>query len=125
MSQEQQLNFYRPKYRDQNGFLMPMGFPEEQFQPSLEYKPADSDIFIATYPKCGTTWMQYIVYLLKNKGTVEPRFLDNAINGNPPLMDNRLQSQIFLAFCNAKLSLDNGHAFNGESAISVKNFGPK
>ena len=68
MSQELQLDFYRPKYRDQNGFLMPMGFPEEQFQPSLEYKPADSDIFIATYPKCGTTWMQYIVYLLKNKG---------------------------------------------------------
>ena len=57
--------------------------------------------------------------------TVEPRFLDNAVNGYPPLMDNELWSQIFLAFCNVKLPLDNGHAFYGESALSVKSFGPK
>ena len=61
----------------------------------------------------------------KRGGTVEPRFLDNAVNGYPPLMVNKLRSQIFLAFCNAKLPLDNGHAFSGESAISVKYFGPK
>jgi len=52
---------------------MPMGFPADQFQPALNYKAADSDIFIATYPKCGTTWMQYILYLLKNKGEPLPK----------------------------------------------------
>ena len=74
--------------------------------------------------------MPYIFLAAKSPNTtisttVEPRFLDNAVNGYPPLMDNKLRSQIFLAFCNAKLPLDNGHAFNSESAISVKNFGPK
>ena len=64
-------------------------------------------------------------YLLMNVSTVEPRFLDNAVNGYPPLVDNKLRSQIFLAFCNAKLPLDNGHAFSGESPISVKYFRPK
>ena len=57
--------------------------------------------------------------------TVEPRFLDNAVNGYPPLVYNKQKSENFLAFCNAKLPLDNGHAFSGESAISVKYFGPK
>ena len=57
--------------------------------------------------------------------TVEPRFLDNAVNGDPPLVYSKLWSQIFLALCNAKLPLDNGHAFKGESPISVKYFGPK
>ena len=68
-----------------------------------------------------------IFFVQKNDkvSTVEPRFLDNAINGYPPLMDNKLRSQIFLAFCNAKLPLDNGHAFSGESPISVKYFMPK
>ena len=56
---------------------------------------------------------------------VEPRFLDSAFNGNPPLMTHMLWSQIFLAFCNVKLPLDNGHVFNGESAGSVQFFGPK
>ena len=49
--------------------------------------------------------------------TVEPRFLDNAVNGDPPLVYNKLQSQILQAFCNAKLPLDNGHAFSGDSPI--------
>ncbi len=36
------------------------------------YRPRPSDIVIATYPKCGTTWMQRIVGLLVFK-TPEPR----------------------------------------------------
>jgi hypothetical protein len=30
------------------------------------------DVFVATYPKCGTTWVQYIVYLLANRGRALP-----------------------------------------------------
>ena len=72
-SQEMALNSLKPKYRDQDGFLMPMGFPAEHFQSALKYKPAESDVFITTYPKCGTTWMQYILYLLRNKGEPLPK----------------------------------------------------
>jgi hypothetical protein len=43
---------------------MPMGFPVESFESGQRYRAAPGDIFVATYPKCGTTWMQYIVYLL-------------------------------------------------------------
>lgn len=56
-----------------NGFIMPANFPIDCFKSSLDYKPEERDIFIVTYPKCGTTWVQYILYLLLNKGApVEP-----------------------------------------------------
>lgn len=47
---------------------MPLGFPAENFESGLRYVPRAGDIFVCTYPKCGTTWMQYIVYLLMHDG---------------------------------------------------------
>ncbi|KAG8179539.1 hypothetical protein JTE90_000940 [Oedothorax gibbosus] len=60
-------------YVHENGFIMPNGFKPEHFYSAQAYVPTESDIFIATYPKCGTTWTQYILYLLKNRGSpLEP-----------------------------------------------------
>jgi len=47
---------------------MPMGFPVAGFVSALQYRAQPGDVFVATYPKCGTTWMQNIVWLLANEG---------------------------------------------------------
>jgi len=47
---------------------MPLGFPIEGFVSGQRYRPVASDVFVSTYPKCGTTWTQYIVFLLRNHG---------------------------------------------------------
>lgn len=61
-----------PTYTDHDGYLMPKGFPVEGFVSGLQYKAGPDDLFIATYPKCGTTWMQHIVYLILNNGKPLP-----------------------------------------------------
>lgn len=58
----------KPSYRVHDGFRMPLGFPADGFSSALGYRARPRDIFIATYPKCGTTWVQYIVYLLLHNG---------------------------------------------------------
>jgi hypothetical protein len=35
------------------------------------YRPRTGDIIIATYPKCGTTWMQQIVHGLRTRGSMD------------------------------------------------------
>ena len=47
---------------------MPLGFPVAGFDSGLRYAARPGDVFVCTYPKCGTTWMQYIVYLLMHEG---------------------------------------------------------
>ena len=47
-----------PKYVNHDGYLVAGGFPVEGFSSGLSYKAQDNDLFIVTYPKCGTTWTQ-------------------------------------------------------------------
>jgi len=49
-----------------------MGFPVAGLDSGQRYRAAAGDIFVASYPKCGTTWTQYIVYLLLNDGRPFP-----------------------------------------------------
>jgi hypothetical protein len=61
-----------PKYTIHDGFRMPMGFPGQGFASGQRYRAQPGDLFIATYPKCGTTWMQYVMYLLVHRGEPLP-----------------------------------------------------
>ncbi|MDJ0601708.1 MAG: sulfotransferase domain-containing protein [Crocosphaera sp.] len=62
------MSVKKPSYYNHNGFLMPMGFPIEGFTSALKYEAQSSDIFLVTYPKCGTTWTQYILWLMQHQG---------------------------------------------------------
>ncbi|XP_071038543.1 sulfotransferase 1C2A isoform X2 [Parasteatoda tepidariorum] len=57
-----------PFYRDVDGFRIPGGFSEEAFRSALAYKPRSDDLFIVTYPKCGTTWIQHIIGSILREG---------------------------------------------------------
>jgi hypothetical protein len=61
-----------PRYTSHEGYLLPTGFPREAFASALTYEARPDDLFVTTYPKCGTTWMQYIVYLLHHAGAPLP-----------------------------------------------------
>ncbi|KFM75284.1 Sulfotransferase 1C4, partial [Stegodyphus mimosarum] len=51
-----------------DGFQIPGVFSAEAFRSALNYKPRNDDVFIITYPKCGTTWAQHILILIFSKG---------------------------------------------------------
>ncbi|KAL1474200.1 hypothetical protein MTO96_038163 [Rhipicephalus appendiculatus] len=49
-------------YRFVEGVWLHKIFKEEQFRSAMSYKPRDGDVFVASYPKCGTNWTHFIVY---------------------------------------------------------------
>jgi len=58
----------KPTYTNIDGtFNLPGGFLLENALSAMNYVPVSDDIIITTYPKCGTTWMSHIVFLLANK----------------------------------------------------------
>lgn len=59
---------YRPHYQAINGIRCASYFSPDCFKEALNYMPKPSDIFIDTYPKCGTTWMQSIASYILRKG---------------------------------------------------------
>lgn len=61
-----------PRYRNHDGYLVAWGFSVGGFNSALTYVAQDNDLFIVTYPKCGTTWTQHIIYLILNDGIPLP-----------------------------------------------------
>ncbi|XP_049526811.1 sulfotransferase ssu-1 isoform X1 [Dermacentor silvarum] len=49
-------------FRTIEGIFLAKHFPDDAVRSTLAYKPRPGDLFIVSYPKCGTTWTQYIVY---------------------------------------------------------------
>lgn len=55
-------------FRDVDGLWMHSFFPEALIRSATAYRPRPGDALIVTYPKCGTTWTQYLVLSILNKG---------------------------------------------------------
>ncbi len=81
------LTGLRPTYRVVEGLRMPCGFPPEGLHSALSYKPRANDIIVSTYPKCGTTWTQNIIYMLFNNG--QPVAPDDSIRELFPHLEEK------------------------------------
>ncbi|CAN7979564.1 unnamed protein product [Ixodes pacificus] len=56
----------RHLFREVDGYYLHVAFSEQTIRSALGYKPVPGDVFIVSYPKCGTTWMQHLVYNIFN-----------------------------------------------------------
>ncbi|KAL1414140.1 hypothetical protein MTO96_000959 [Rhipicephalus appendiculatus] len=54
------------------GVPVPRFFPDDAVISALSYEPQHGDVFVVTYPKCGTTWVQCIAYGIYNDGQPPP-----------------------------------------------------
>ncbi|XP_064484599.1 sulfotransferase ssu-1-like [Ornithodoros turicata] len=65
-----------------DGLRIVKSFPATHVREVFAYKPRPDDIFIVTYPKCGTTWTQHIVYYILNHG-VAPQSTEEFLKRTP------------------------------------------
>ncbi|MBF0572809.1 MAG: sulfotransferase domain-containing protein, partial [Desulfamplus sp.] len=57
---------------------------------NLEFKPRADDIFIVTYPRSGTTWLQMILYQLATDGNMEIDHIAQKVPWFERLIDYRI-----------------------------------
>ncbi|KAH7941240.1 hypothetical protein HPB49_011272 [Dermacentor silvarum] len=55
-------------FKTVQGVTVPAFFPDDAVASALAYEPRAGDVFIVAYPKCGTTWVQYMTYSILHDG---------------------------------------------------------
>lgn len=61
-----------PRSRRVGSYVFCEHFPEEILRGALSYSHRPGELYIVTYPKCGTTWMQHILYHVYSFGQPPP-----------------------------------------------------
>ncbi|KAG8184113.1 hypothetical protein JTE90_008899 [Oedothorax gibbosus] len=75
---------YLPECYLVDGFPVWKIFPVEDTRASIDYKPSDDDIFLCSFPKCGTTWALHTLALILRHGeNFEPHY--NVMQSGPSL----------------------------------------
>ncbi|GFT43735.1 sulfotransferase 1E1 [Nephila pilipes] len=69
----------------EDGLQLPALMPLDNFRSAVRYKPRPDDVFIATYPKCGTTWAQHMLILIFSHG--KPLPTHNIFFGAAPFLE--------------------------------------
>lgn len=57
-------NKLKPIFQLIDGIKIPLGFDGDKLRSALKYQASSGDIFIDTFPKCGTNWTKRIAELL-------------------------------------------------------------
>lgn len=71
-------------YKQICGMRMMKLFNEDIVRSAMSYQPQPDDVFVASYPKSGTTWTQFVVLSILNKGNT-PRTLADFLLASPYL----------------------------------------
>ena len=66
-------------YHIVSGLLVPKFILQEEVDKLKNFILFPDDVFIATYPKCGTTWTQQIVKLIRNNGERNDIKIDKSV----------------------------------------------
>ncbi|KAF4076018.1 hypothetical protein AMELA_G00225540 [Ameiurus melas] len=81
-------------YMDYHGFYLPkFGYSVESLNYFESFQVQDDDIFVITYPKSGTTWMQEILPLVLSGGDLTP-VLTLQNNVRVPWLEAKLTAQV-------------------------------
>ncbi|KAH9385083.1 hypothetical protein HPB48_027120 [Haemaphysalis longicornis] len=67
-SHPREVTMYDESCRYIEGVWLNKFFKEENVRSAINYKPRDGDVFLVTYPKCGTMWMQHIISNILTRG---------------------------------------------------------
>ena len=62
-----------------NGIVFPIDIGQQRMDELKDFQLRADDLFIVTYPKCGTTWTQQIVKLIANDGKDDGMLVTEAI----------------------------------------------
>ncbi|XP_040061634.1 sulfotransferase ssu-1-like [Ixodes scapularis] len=64
-------------YREVDGYHLSWVFAETNVRSALNYVPQPGDVFIVSYPKCGNTWLEHIVYNIFNDRAPPSSWIDH------------------------------------------------
>ncbi|XP_040074213.1 sulfotransferase 1E1 [Ixodes scapularis] len=73
---QDKLGVTSPFYKEVDGIYISSFFKEDNLRSAFAYKPRPDDVFVASYPKCGTTWMQCIVHCILNDAVLPDNSVD-------------------------------------------------
>ncbi|XP_037275794.2 sulfotransferase ssu-1 [Rhipicephalus microplus] len=71
---------FEDTHRIVEGLYLHTVFAAENIRSALSYEPLEGDVFIVSYPKCGTTWLQHIAINVLSGGSLTPDEVERVRN---------------------------------------------